>query len=93
MIALVALILTIIGAVNWGLTGVFKLNLVTMIAKMLFNKKYGTIFTSAVYALVGLAGIYVAVVTFAPMRSVSADADMAADMAEDEDVDSEVDSE
>ena len=92
MIALVALILTIIGAVNWGLTGVFKLNLVTMIAKILFNKKYGTIFTSAVYALVGLAGVYVAVVTFRPMIQARSAGMGAADMDMD-DLDSEADDE
>ena len=48
-----AAVLVIVGALNWGLVGVAKFNLVTA----LFGQ---TILASIVFALVGLAGIYVA---------------------------------
>ena len=48
-----AAVLVIVGALNWGLVGVAKFNLVAA----LFGQ---TIVASIVYALVGLAGIYVA---------------------------------
>ncbi len=44
--------IAIIGAVNWGLIGAFHWNLV----EMLFG--VDTLFTRAVYILVGLSGIY-----------------------------------
>ncbi len=47
----ICLILTIIGAINWGLVGLFDFNLVST----LFGIK--TIFTSAIYILVGIAGL------------------------------------
>lgn len=47
----IALILTIIGALNWGLIGLFNFNLVTT----LFGE--GTLVTNIVYILVGIAGI------------------------------------
>jgi uncharacterized membrane protein YuzA (DUF378 family) len=48
----IALVLVIIGAVNWGLVGAINLNLVTTI--------FGTIpiLVTIVYILVGLAGLY-----------------------------------
>lgn len=46
----VALVLTIIGALNWGLIGLFSFNLVEYI--------FGTSLMSAIiYMLVGIAGI------------------------------------
>ncbi|MGL5085192.1 MAG: DUF378 domain-containing protein [Clostridium sp.] len=48
----VALILVIIGAVNWGLIGFFQFNLVTT----LFGDM--TSVSRIVYALVGIAGLY-----------------------------------
>ena len=45
------LVLTIIGAVNWGLIGLFDFNLVSV----LFGVK--TILTNLIYVLVGLSGI------------------------------------
>jgi len=46
----IALVLTIIGALNWGLIGLFNFNLVEMI--------FGTSMLSAIiYMLVGIAGI------------------------------------
>jgi len=48
----IALVLMIVGSVNWGLVGVLNLDLVAAI--------FGTMTPAArvVYALVGLAGIY-----------------------------------
>ena len=46
-----ALVVTIIGALNWGLIGIFDFNLVTF----LFGS--GTIMTRIVYSLVALTGI------------------------------------
>ncbi len=48
----VALTVTIIGALNWGLIGFFDFNLVAA----LFGE--GTVFTRLVYDLVGLCGLY-----------------------------------
>lgn len=47
----ICLAFTIIGALNWGLVGLFDFNLVSSL--------FGTdnMFTNLVYALVGLAGI------------------------------------
>lgn len=47
-------ILMIIGAINWGLVGVFKLNIVNMLLGDV------PILETIVYALVGLAGLYAA---------------------------------
>ena len=46
-----ALVVTIIGALNWGLIGIFDFNLVTL----LFGS--GTIMTRIVYSLVAITGI------------------------------------
>ncbi|ACD21697.1 MULTISPECIES: DUF378 domain-containing protein [Clostridium] len=48
----IALILVIIGAVNWGLIGFFQINIVSI----LFG--YSTIFSRIIYSLVGIAGVY-----------------------------------
>ncbi len=48
-----ALTLVIIGAVNWGLIGIFKLDLVNLI----FGNM--TWISRVVYTLVGLSGLYV----------------------------------
>lgn len=47
----VALTLVIIGAINWGMIGVFNVNLV----ELLFGKE--TFLTNLVYALVGICGL------------------------------------
>ena len=50
-IRLIAFILTVIGAVNWGLVGIFKFDLVaTLLGEM-------SLLTRIVYALVGLSGV------------------------------------
>lgn len=46
-----ALVLTIIGAINWGLIGIFDFNLVdTIFGNM-------SVFSRIIYALVGIAGL------------------------------------
>ena len=51
IITLIALILTIVGAVNWFLVGVFTFNLVTWI--------FGIgIFARSIYAIIGIAGFW-----------------------------------
>lgn len=47
-----ALLLVVIGAVNWGLIGLFRFNLVAA----LFGDMTGV--SRIIYALVGLAGLY-----------------------------------
>jgi uncharacterized membrane protein YuzA (DUF378 family) len=48
----IALILVVIGAINWGLIGFFQFNLV--------DSLFGTAssFSRIIYALVGIAGLY-----------------------------------
>ncbi len=50
----VALVLVLVGAVNWGLVGVFGLDLV--------DSLFGSValVAKAVYVLVGLSGVYLA---------------------------------
>ena len=47
----IALALVIIGAINWGMIGVFGVNLV----ELLFGKE--SFLTNFVYALVGISGL------------------------------------
>ena len=47
----VCLILIIIGAINWGMIGLFDVNLVTL----LFGED--SVLTNIVYALVGISGL------------------------------------
>jgi len=56
-LGLIALILVIIGGLNWGLVGFFSFDLVAAI----FGK---TMLSSIVYDLVGLSALYVAFVYF-----------------------------
>ena len=46
-----ALILIIIGAINWGMIGIFDINLVELV----FGAD--TILTNVIYALVGISGL------------------------------------
>ena len=48
----IALVLIIIGAINWGLVGIFKFNLVDNI--------FGTmsVISRIIYALVGISGLW-----------------------------------
>ena len=47
----IALLLVVIGAVNWGLVGAFEFNLVSF----LFGA--GTLFSRIIYCLVGISGL------------------------------------
>ncbi len=51
LISKIALVLIIIGAINWGLIGFFKFNLVEAIFGSM------TILTRIIYALVGISGL------------------------------------
>jgi len=51
-LSIVALVLMVIGAVNWGLIGLFGFNLVSAI----FGEM--TVLTRSIYVLVGLAGLF-----------------------------------
>lgn len=54
-ISIIALLLVVIGAINWGLIGIFGFNLVAAI----FGTSYaGMAVQRVIYALVGLAGVY-----------------------------------
>lgn len=48
----IARVLLIIGGLNWGLVGVFRMNLVTAIFRE------GTTVSNVVYGLVGIAALY-----------------------------------
>ena len=48
----IALTLTIIGAINWGLIGLFDFNLVALI----FGGAY-SLFTKIIYIIVGICGV------------------------------------
>ncbi|GAA0116193.1 MULTISPECIES: DUF378 domain-containing protein [Clostridium] len=54
----IALILVIIGAVNWGLVGLFRFDLVA--ALFAGSSAFGSIsgFSRIIYGLVGLCGLY-----------------------------------
>ena len=53
----VALVLVLVGALNWGLIGLFQFNLV----KALLGDM--TILSRIVYSLVGLSAFYVAIIS------------------------------
>ena len=63
LIQRIALILTVIGAINWGLIGFFQFDLVAF----LFGGQ-DAIISRVVYALVGLAGLINIGLLFAPDR-------------------------
>ncbi|QDI91279.1 DUF378 domain-containing protein [Salicibibacter halophilus] len=58
-----ALIIAIIGAVNWGLIGFFGFDLVAAI----FGGQ-GAVFARVIYAIVGLAGLYCISLLFLPQE-------------------------
>ena len=61
-----ALILSVIGCVNWGLVGIFQLDLVAW----LFGGQ-GSVISRLIYTIVGLSGIWIA--TFLVRRNAFAD--------------------
>jgi len=52
----ITLLLVIVGALNWGLVGLFEFDLVATIGGLDFGETNW--FTRSVYILVGLSGIY-----------------------------------
>lgn len=64
-VTVIALVLVIVGALNWGLVGLFKFNLV----QALFGD---SILSAIVYTLVGLSGIVLAVRAATQPRLVGA---------------------
>lgn len=54
----IALVFTIIGAINWGLIGLFDFNLVTM----LFQE--GSFLTRLIYIIIGICGLVNIVILF-----------------------------
>ena len=58
----VALVFTIIGAINWGLIGIFEFNLV----ESLFG--VASFVTRAIYTLVGVAGLINIMILFMELR-------------------------
>ena len=61
----IALILSIIGSLNWGLVGIFKFDLVAW----LFGGQ-GSAISRIVYTLVGLAGIWCITLLFRRAKSI-----------------------
>jgi hypothetical protein len=61
----IALLLVIVGAVNWGLVGVFELDLVAEIV----GEEFGAtnVVSRIVYTLVGVAGLYLALTVLPSM--------------------------
>ena len=55
----VATVLLVVGAVNWGLVGLARFDLVAALFGMQFGET--SALTSVIYGLVGLAGVYRAI--------------------------------
>jgi uncharacterized membrane protein YuzA (DUF378 family) len=53
---IITLILVVIGALNWGLIGLFGFDLVAAISGLQFGQMNG--FSRFIYILVGLSGLY-----------------------------------
>lgn len=55
-IDVIAAVLVVVGAINWGLVAVARFDLVAMV----FGLRFGEVspLTASVYGLVGLAGLY-----------------------------------
>ena len=62
---ILALILSIIGCLNWGLVGIFQFDLVAW----LFGGQ-SAVFSRIVYAIVGLAGLWSISILFRRYRSL-----------------------
>lgn len=58
----VALIFTIIGAINWGLVGIFDFNLVDSIFGV------ASFMSRAIYTIVGIAGLINIMILFMDLR-------------------------
>lgn len=66
----IALLLTIIGAINWGLIGFFQFDLVAAI----FGGQ-DSVLSRIVYGLVGIAGLINLGLLFKPARELETDAE------------------
>ncbi len=64
MLKKIALVLVIIGGLNWGLIGLFEMNLVTSIFGGM------PMLTKLIYGLVGLSAVYLAFTSFAAKKPV-----------------------
>lgn len=62
---LIALVLVIIGALNWGLVGAFNFNLVAALLGP------DSVLSNIVYVLVGLSGLVVAYTEFAMHKNLA----------------------
>jgi uncharacterized membrane protein YuzA (DUF378 family) len=62
----VALLLAIVGALNWGLVALAEFDLVATIAGLEFGQTNA--FTRVIYGLVGLSGIWLAARSFELVR-------------------------
>ena len=60
----IALVFTIIGAINWGLIGIFDFNLVTSI----FGD--GSALSRIIYAIVGICGLINIVLLFTEYKDI-----------------------
>lgn len=58
-IDLIATVLLVVGALNWGLVGIARFDLVAALFGMRFGET--SALTSVIYGLVGLAGVFRAV--------------------------------
>lgn len=58
----ICLVLTVVGAVNWGLIGILDLNLVTL----LFGE--GSLLTRIVYTVIGICGVINVGVLFSSIK-------------------------
>jgi uncharacterized membrane protein YuzA (DUF378 family) len=56
LIDVVAAVLVVVGALNWGLVGVARFDLVAALFGLSFGEVSGV--TAVVYGLVGVAGLY-----------------------------------
>ena len=56
IVQIIAIVLAAVGALNWGLVGLFKFDLVALIAG---GKKFGEVnpFSRIIYVLVAIAGV------------------------------------
>lgn len=57
----IALVIVMIGAINWGLVGIFNFNLVSFIFDPISK-----VFTNVVYGIVGVMGIISVIGLFLP---------------------------
>jgi uncharacterized protein len=63
----IASALVIVGALNWGLVGLFHVDLVAAVFGMNFGEV--SLWSAAVYTLVGLAGLYRALTLLSGRRT------------------------